>query len=277
MKKIFNIAFMIAFASLAMISCKKESLKYEGPVLAHFNGVEGSYFVDEAGEEFSIPIGITKPNDADVTVTIKVNTEESSAVEGEDFTFQSKEITFKAGEVLSDLVVLGNFEGLDEPKTIVLEIESSDKSAQFNQTYTLDIQRFCPFVRDDFVGLYAFGSEWWFSDDNGPLLDDEGNPITEEVEAIADPEDENAIIFLDLYEPGFNIKVVLNASDKSNFVTSVAKQDAWIYPGIGTIFLVGGSGKFSACDKTLSYETKHGLPDGRFFTGVELALFTKLD
>ncbi len=253
---------MMAFATLAMVSCKKESLQYDGPVLAHFSSEKGAYFVDEAGEEFSIPVGITKPS-GDVTVTIKVNTDKSTAVEGEDFTIETKEITIKAGEVLSDLIIKGNFENLDEPKKIVLEIESSDNTAQYNQTYTLSIQRFCPFVRDDFIGVYLFESEWWED--------------SYEVEAIADPEDENAIIFLDLYEPGFNIKVVFNASDKSSFVTSVAKQDAWIYPGLGTIFLAGGSGKFSACDKTLSYETKHGLPDGRFFVGVELALFTKLD
>jgi hypothetical protein len=104
MKKIFNIAFTVALATLTMVSCKKESLKYDGPVLAHFNGATGSYFVEEAGESsFPIPIGITKPNDADVTLTIKVLTEESTAVEGEDFTLQSNQVTIKAGEVVLNL------------------------------------------------------------------------------------------------------------------------------------------------------------------------------
>jgi hypothetical protein len=276
MKKIFNIAFMIAIASLAMISCKKESLKYEGPVLAHFNGVEGSYFVDEAEETFKIQLGITKPNDADVTLTIKVNTEESTAVEGEDFTLESNQIIIKAGEVVTDLIVKGNFENLDEPKKVVLEIESSDKSAQYDQTYNMTIQRFCPFVRDEFVGLYGFVSEFWNSDaDGNPILDDDGNPISVEVEAIADPEDENAILFKDLYEEGIDIKVILDASNKSNFVTSFPKQKGWTSGAYGDVSLSSGSGKFSACDKTLSYGTEHTVSAGSF--GKEQAFFTKIE
>jgi hypothetical protein len=116
--------------------------------------------------------------------------------------------------------------------------------------------RFCPFVRDEFVGLYGFVSEFWNSDaDGNPILDDDGNPISVEVEAIADPEDENAILFKDLYEEGIDIKVILDASDKSNFVTSFPKQKGWTSGAYGDVSLSSGSGKFSACDKTLSYET----------------------
>ena len=269
MKKIFNIAFTVVLATLTMVSCKKESLKYDGPVLAHFNGATGSYFVEEEGESsFPIPIGITKPNDADVTLTIKVLTDESTAVEGEDFTLQSSQVTIKAGEVISELVVLGNFAGLDEQKSVVFEIESSDKSAQYDQTYTLTMLRFCPFVRDEFVGLYGFVSEFWNSDA-------EGNPISVEVEAIADPEDENAILFKDLYEEGIDIKVILDASDKSNFVTSFPKQKGWTSGAYGDVSLSSGSGKFSACDKTLSYETEHTVSAGSF--GKEQAFFTKIE
>jgi hypothetical protein len=139
--------------------------------------------VEQEENEFSVPVGITKPNDADVTLTIKVLAEESTAVEGEDFTLESNQITIAAGEVITDLVVIGNFENIDVKKTVVFEIESSDKSAQYNQTYTLTIQRFCPFVRDDFVGTYEFESEWWLEGEDPYLVD-----------AIADPDDENAIL-----------------------------------------------------------------------------------
>ena len=47
MKKIFNIAFTVVLATLTMVSCKKESLKYDGPALAHFSSQVGSYFVED--------------------------------------------------------------------------------------------------------------------------------------------------------------------------------------------------------------------------------------
>lgn len=258
MKKIFNLAFTVVLAAITMVSCEKESLVYDGAALGHFTEASNSFFVEAEDTLYTIPVGLTKAADQDITFKVQVVGEGTTGEAGVHYTLVSDEVTIKAGEVIGNLTVIGHFDNLTNPVKLKLELAESDKAASFLQTYDLTIQQFCPFVRDEFVGTYIFESDWWT----------EGVPY--EVSAIAHPENANAIIFKDMYEEGYDITIVFNDATKSNFFVTIAQQPAWFNPTYGDIYLYGGTtGKFDACNKSINFTIIHGVPGLGTFGGSD--------
>lgn len=270
MKKIFNIAFTLVLASLAIVSCKKESLEYDGPVLGHFQTSSSILYVQPENFTIDIPIGLTKASDKDVVLKVKVG-EESTAEEGVQFNFESSEIVIKAGEVLGKVTVVAIFENTDEPSNLIIEIESSDNTATYSFEHNLKLQQFCPFVQEDYVGTYLFSSPVFWEDE---YL----------IEAIADPEDPKAIIFIDPYQPdgvGYNLKLVFNDEDVNNiFITIPANQVVWYYDdgaNMGDVILRDGKGTFNSCEKLITYSANHIFVPLSFNFGLDNVTLKKVD
>lgn len=271
MKRILNITLLILMVSSVLVGCKKESLEYKGPVLVHFTKSSGTFFVESDSEDgYKIQLGLTKPADQDLTFTIEIEVSDSNAVEGEQFTIESKEVTIKAGEPVADIIVHSDYESLEEAFVVKFTLgTNSDYNAQFTQEFNLTIRQFCPFNVEDFVGTYLFYDEWF----NGAIL--EGEPPYE-VDAIIDEEVPNSIILLDPYDEGYSIRITFNDSDKSNFKVSIKDQPAWFNPNYGDIYLADNEGTFDACEKTISFTTTHLVPGLGYFIDNDLVTLTLL-
>lgn len=268
MKKIFNITLVLLLSMVAVVSCKKESLLYDGPVLAHFLKASDVFFVDSEDSTYTLQIGLTKALDRDLTVKL-VADEASTAVEGEQYALESYEVIIPAGEVIGNVTIVGLFSGITDPVNLKLKLVEGENVAGFSTDIDITIRQFCPFVRDEFVGIYNVWSE---------LNEDDAGEIAEyEVEAIADPDNENGLIFLDVFEDGKNIKVTLDASNKSNFV-AVLEQAQTIftysegYPGV----LAAGKGTFNACEPEIQFRVKVDVPGLGTFGDITTIL-TKVD
>jgi|GEM_PF-2938677 len=263
MKRIFNLATTILVASLILAGCKKDDLLYDGPSLAHFTTPSATFYVEEQDTVYRVPVGLTKAFDTDMTFTVQVVEDGTTAVDGEQYRLRSTQVTIPAGQVIGYIEVEGIFENVATPTNLVLALDSTGSSAQFYQTFTLKIQQFCKFVQEEFVGTYFFSSAWW---------EDEY-----EVDAVADPNNPNAIIFKDLYDIGYDVTVVFNDDNKNNIFVSVAQQPAWYNSTYGDVYLMGGTGTFNGCEKTLTYSTAHGVPGLGTFSGTDTPTLVKID
>lgn len=281
MKKIFNIAIMMILASLATVSCKKDSLLYDGPMLAHFQSKEGTLFLQPGGENtIIIPIGLTKAVDHDVVVTVELDSS-STAEAGKQFNFVSQQVTIPAGQVIGNLVIKGDYDSASVASLAVFRITSD--ALQTGDTYTLELQQFCPFNQADFVGFYQFSAV----DPADAMLGSEANGY--QVEAIADPNDSTSIIFQNLYNDpddsqvigGYDVKISFDDSDVNNIKVTIADgQTMWFYTDgtfDGTVVSKGGTGTFNGCAKTITFSVQHILTSIGFNFGTDVATLKKIN
>lgn len=241
--------FLFALIGLFMASCgEREFDIYDGPNQGHFIGSSGTYFVQEADDPgFPIQIGSLSPASGNLTLNVEVVDSLSTAVEGTHYTLSSNSISFSDGQAISELLVTGNFDNLTSDQTLVLAL-TGDNVAGFDNTYTLNLTQFCPYLQAEFVGTYTFTTTAFGA--------------TYEVEAVAGASD-NEVVFQNLYEDGFNVTVTLDASDPTNFTANVTKQEAWISTDFGQAS-VEGSGTFNACERTISLNLEHTVSAGSF-------------
>lgn len=268
MKKIFNLTLTLFLASIALVSCNKESLLYDGPSLGHFLKSSDVFFVDVEDSTYTLQVGLTKAFDKDITLHLTVD-EASTAIEGEQYSISSHDIVIPAGSVIGSTELVGLFSGITEPVNLKLKITEAGDVANFATELDLTIRQFCPLVRDNFVGIFNLWSE---------LNEDaSGNIVEYEVEAIADPEKENGIIFLDVFEEGKNIKVTLDASNKTNFVSVLeGPQTIFTYPPSYPAVLAAGKGTFNACNPEVQFKVKVDVPGLGSFGEIN-SIFTKVE
>ena len=251
MRYIHSILCLLAIG-LFISSCGERDFDiYDGPNQIHFIGSSGDYFVQETDDPgFTVELGALKPSDGNIGATILVDNEASTAVEGTHFTLSSNSKTIDNGEVLGSITVNGIFENLDSAVTLVLKLQESESVASFNNTFTLTLTQFCPYVQDNFTGTYSFTSTAFGA--------------TYPVEVVAGGA-ENEVVVQNMYEDGFNITIQLDDSDPSNFTASVTKQDAWVSSQYGQARVEGG-GTFNACENTITLDLEHTVDAGSFGT-----------
>lgn len=266
MKKIFNLTLMFAMLAIATVSCKKESLIYEGPSLVHFTSSGTTFFVTPESDKVEIPVGITKSVDQDVTIKVKIG-EGSTAEEGVHFTIDSKEVTISSGEVIQSFVVRPIYENLGTPANLILEIEESSNNAAFTQTYSLRLQQFCKFNAEEFAGTFLWSSPEFWGDEY-------------EIDVIVNPDNENSLIMVDPYQPegvGYNVTLIMNDDDPNNiFLTIPEGASAWYSANYSEdVKIYGGKGTFNTCEGRISYEGTHRISLGSF--GLDEVTLTKID
>ena len=84
--------FYVVLLNIAAFSCEQEPVIFDGLSEGHFVTTSGDYFVTQSGDPgFEVVIGRTSPGGA-VTYNIIVDQENSTAVEGEDFTLSTKSL-----------------------------------------------------------------------------------------------------------------------------------------------------------------------------------------
>jgi hypothetical protein len=263
----FFINLITAAVFVAIGSCSKEDSVqiYKGVPLEHFPTTKGSYFVfQDSDPGFDLVAGTTKPEGQAKIIIVTIDLEKSTAVEGVDFTMPTKQITVAANEVIGSVKIIGNFNELTSAKKLVFNLTEGEGTAVFNSSYELTLQQFCPYNQSDFIGSWQFTSD----------PDNFGDTWTVEIIAGSSP---NELIVKDLYNqgydsPGYDIILILDDTDPSNFKVTAAKQVAWNSAMFGLSYglaSVSGSGTFSACSKTISIFLNHSVAAGSFGTFEE--------
>ena len=154
MKNIFKILIgTFVIGSLAFLySCEDEDKGfYDGPELASFtNGTTASYFVQETGDTgFEIQVGFTTVSNTARTVNFTIS---GDATEGEQYSLSSTSITVPAGSTVGTITVNGIYAGFTGQVDTLNIALTGDNAAQFDSTFSLIMQRYCPFLVDDFIG-----------------------------------------------------------------------------------------------------------------------------
>jgi hypothetical protein len=250
MKKALNIIMVASLLAMFLVNCKEEKSLYDGPMLVHFNDSEGSFYVQDKAMTYEIYVGLPFIANKDITVGVAIDAQGTSAVEGVSFSIANKSVTIPAGQSYAKIEINGIYAGTSPTgDTLKLDISSvSDgEIADFKNSYVLMIYQYCPFNIDDLVGTYDFTSNA-FED-----------TWTVDVQKV----DDHTLRAMDLYETGYNIDIVLDDSDPSNFTATVAKQPAWTHSSYG-VASVKGAGTFSACSQTITVNLAHTVSAGSF-------------
>ncbi len=270
MKRIFNITLTALMAAFALVSCKKESLIYDGPVLVHFNSQGGALVVENPDDEFAyeIKVGLTKPADRDITINLEIDTTNSTAIEGLHFTLSSNQVVIPAGQTVASVKAVGIYENLEEDAlTASVRIAESEYSAIYGQEIKIRFRAPCDGILriEKFVGTYELDYPW-FQEDDGPYT----------VTAVLDPERENTIIFKDLLDDGFDVAFTLDSESDDILVED---SDAWIYdPGFPPVVIADVNGTYEVCEQIIEFYAFHHIPGVGSFPGSDnqKATLTKL-
>jgi len=159
MKKMKNIikkvTLLMVLAFTATSCLDGEAIDFgNGPIITQFSDktVTNNFLQDGTGivYEFEFPIeykgGDNSPLDEDVTITISVDSESSTATEGVEFSLSETNFTIPAGSQTAMAKILVNSAELDalNPLTAVIQIDSSSQTVSDNNKTVITMQAICP-------------------------------------------------------------------------------------------------------------------------------------
>ncbi len=259
-----NIKIFTAVAAIGLfMSCKKEDTLTIPPTVATFAGKSSaSYYVqDDPASAYTVTIGSTTAGSTDRKINFSVSSP-TGAVEGAQYEIGTSSVTIPAGKTVADFDVRGLFAGYAQGQidTLIIKLTSGDiPIAEFNNTFTLVIQKFCPVVLDDFLGDYAncFDTQSG-SPDYGPYFST--------FSSVTPTGPTSGTVVIDnFWDVGTSITAELDWSDPANFKTNIPEQ--YLYDdanyGPATIKPVG-TGTFSSCDGTFSFSYTVTVAAGSF-------------
>jgi hypothetical protein len=267
MNKLKNLSLGLMASVLLIAGCKpKDSDILTDPelVATFTNRTGGDFYIQNVpNATFKVPVGITKPLDEPVTITVSVSSP-TGAQAGQQYNLPSTTVTIPAGKVVDSLTVQGLFSGYATSRidTLVFRITSSNPAAApYNNTYRLVLQKYCA------VTLSSFAGAWTQTNDN------DGTPIyTSTVAAITAVNQTSAttgyIMVTGLWGvPGSGpIRVNLDWTNPANFKTDIPTgQPLYIHPTYGQASVrPQGSGTFSSCNNTLTLRYQVYVAAGNF-------------
>jgi len=170
MKKLILNSKLLILTLLSVIttSClDTEAVDFgEGPVVVQFPSTKMSqnFLQDGSGAvyDFEVPVqyfgGDNIPLDKEVTITIGINSELTTATEGYEFSIPETSFTIPAGSNTAKVSLKVNSENLDsnDPKIVALQIlDSSEKASNNRGVILLTLQGICP---SDLSGNYKYTS-----------------------------------------------------------------------------------------------------------------------
>ncbi len=155
-----KIQYISLFVTLAILigSCTDNKVEiYDGPSQVHFLETKGSLIVDDTDPVFEIEVGVSKAVDQNRSFEVVIDEPNSTAQEGVDFILLNNIIEIPAGEVIVKAQVKGLYDGakpFGSTLALTLRATKADEEAAYNNSYKLDLFKFCDFDRDAFIGSY---------------------------------------------------------------------------------------------------------------------------
>lgn len=266
MKKNISIPIVIfTLVTLFMVGCKKDLEVALPPLQAHFaNSTSGSFYVQNTPDaSFKIPVGITAPTDAPVTVTISASSPTGAAA-GAQYSLPSTSITIPAGETLDSFTVNGIFAGFagNRIDTVIFNISGGDAApSDYNSTYTLVMQQYCNVSINDFSGTFI--AQDYLVSTGAP----DGGPYTVTITPGTSTGTSGTVTIEGLLGIPNPFTVNLNWSNPANFTTSIAEQNWFMHATYGQAKIRGiGTGVFSSCNTTMGIRFQAFVSAGSFGT-----------
>jgi len=238
MKKIFVLFFIGTF----LLSCEEDrSDNYLKETVAYFSTDSGKLPAKEtdgaSGTNYMLSVISTFPNSSDRVVTIEIDTEKSTAIEGEHFTIDTSSLTIPANEYSTDIIINSVYENLpQEPVTLVLNLVSVTGTDLMvsKSTFNLEIYKSCEIV--DFPLSYtAFVSAF---NDSAP---------THQQNFTAIPNSENYYYVVSSWGPNFVAWATNDSSYNGQYPYSGNLQincdNTVVFEGLDT-WATGGTGTY---------------------------------
>jgi hypothetical protein len=160
------------------------------------------------------------------------------AIENQQYMLPSNTITIPAGQCIGELTINGIYDGFAGQVDTLLITLSGGNVANFDKTFSLIMQRFCPFDIANFTGNFVCNEVGY-----GEYL----------VDITQDPENDMAIIISNFWDWSGELKVVFSG-DLSQKLT-VPSQTLTMG---GDPYLTTGNGNYNGCEGTFSLNTNVG-------------------
>ena len=241
------------------------------PVLVQFvNSAETANFVqgdDSPVYTYDIPVtligGRNQPINEAVTVNVAVDPS-STAVEGQEFNLLTESVTIPAGEMTAPVQIEVFSANLDpfDPKTVVLEIVSSDLTVSEASTTDIVLQAACEFDLAGFYGTYDAVESGEFEYE---VVVSEG-PVA------------NSLLLSNLYETGGETVIVLNEDTTNPTVTFESQAndavlyDHAVYGDVWATTLTATSATYGSCDYSMNLVFRRCVSIGCFAGSTPVVL-----
>ncbi len=289
MKRYINTIALLALIVVLMSSCKKYdyTYTYDGDNYVQFIQGSGTFFVlDDPDASYQIPlqlIGQSAPANINMPVEfldsaeINGNMVYATIVPGEKgVDVINSNVTITAGEYTGSVTITGIYDELEfsETDTMLVQInEGTAKVDSYHDIYLLKVQKYYPFVAEEYPGHYT-------GDYTGYALGGFGNwgstTTSMGLDIVVGEEPQTLVIVNGFYQEQLDdwgeawtdgpnpVTLYMNTDDPTNFTVEIVgtyylgtTDDAWVY-WIGPH---PSPGQFNAATKELTIKF-YGLYDG---------------
>lgn len=252
-KKINYLLFFVVVSVIFAFSCKKADIAIPQEQVHFMSTGTISYPVQEdPNSVFKFGIGLTTPAKTDRNITFSI-TSPTGALEGQQYTIASKNITIPAGEVIDSITLKGIFDGFPSGRrdTLVFTITGGDVPALIgSDVLKVVLQKFCPLDMSIFNGDFEVLQDDW--EDYFP-----GDVVTLSASG-------NTVSFD--YPTPYNHQPLLITVNPTTFATSVPLTSFGRYSAAGTIYtaksVAGVNSVVVPCDETISVVLAFGSTGG---------------
>jgi len=267
MKKYFKITSLFLFAALVS-SCGDESKDIldvdSNKALVSFVNVESNLpAFEEAGLEYTleVEVGVTNRVNYDRVVTLAIN-EELTTATPDQYTIDQSSLVIPAGQFVSKIKIKAFYDQIAPltNETLVFDIVSVQDMTNINplaSRTTINLFQACPIIRDEFIGTYDALQE--------------GDTYTVNVTAGV-AANELTLSNIENISPSSRTTIFLNddvANPQVTYPTPSYPDGTTNYlvadiSGYGPAYVVGSSGSFNSCAKTIEINYSIAVSAGTF-------------
>ena len=244
--KIFSILLIVLAGSF--YSCEEQRITFDGPSQVGFVGEETTfYLLRDITNSMTVKVQLIGAQQAEpVTLTLSIDTDNTTARENIDYLPFSNTVTIPANSSLGELTIESILDmdelPLGEIRTLALKVQSVngvDIIAENFAAFDVSIAQKPVFAQDDWVGTYTMVDGYELA----------GN-WTYSVSMAVDPTNEDAMLLTNLWTGGETIQMLF---DDDDFTVDIPRQ----YFDDGSWDVYGpwdceGYGTFNVLNKTVS-------------------------
>jgi len=235
MKKIAYL--LLPVLMLVITSCQDQGPEvYDGDSLSYFSETSGTFTI-QAGSVYDIEVLVTSATAYDRTFSVEVDDALTDAP-ASSYTIDTN-FVIPANSYAGTFQIAGNVLDVVTGTKLVLNLTSVEDSnvATFDNTHTITMEQFCPFVRDNFLGLMK--------------ADEEGYAVYDvNVTAGAEP---NELKISNVWDINPNSETTIFLVEEGYVVEFPPYQDNYLYTSAtyGPAYVAFGEGTWSSCATTI--------------------------
>jgi len=278
MKKYFKITSLVLFTAL-FASCGDESkdildVDSNKALVSFVNGESNLPAFEDPSLEYTleVEVGVTNRVNYDRVVTLAIN-EELTTATPDQYSIDASSLIIPAGQFVSKIKIKANYDVIEAGavETLVFDLVSVQDQTNIDplaSRTTINLFQACPIVRDEFIGTYdAFqdGDTYTVNVTAG----DAANELTlSNVENISPSSRTTIFINDDVANPQVTYPSPAYPDGLTNYLVADIS-------GYGPAYLVGSSGDFDSCAKTITINYNISVSAGSF--AATTVVLTKRD